>query len=129
MFARRLFIYFIGFFLGCILVYFMFFKNKSRSFFPSGIVLDSLKSKDIIIETKMQCILGCYNVNNQNLKELLNEGTVIFSESSPREDPKKYVVETESPEGEEIKLSFELRTLNAKIISIKGPEKPGCVCN
>ena len=129
MFIRRLFIYLIGFFLGCAFVYFLFFKGKNRSFFPSAIVLDSLTSKELLIEKKAACSLACYHVSNQNLKELLADGDVIFSESRPRETPKKYAVKIETPEGNEITLLLELSALNATIISVLAPAQPACICN
>lgn len=130
MFAKRLFLYFIGFFFGCVLVYFMFFKGKDRGFFPSAIVIDTLKSRELLIEEKAGCRLACYRISEDNLKDLMEDGDVKFSESSPREEPKKYVVEIESPEGDEVKLLFELTGSNAKIISVTPPPgKPGCTCD
>ena len=119
MFAKRLFIYLIGFFLGCVIVYFLLFKDKNRSFFPSAIVLDTLRAKEIIIEKKAGCILSCYQITHDKIKGLLGDGDVIFSESNPRETPKKYVVEIETPGGKEMKLTFELTSETAKIISVK----------
>lgn len=91
-------------------------------------MLDTLKSKEIIIEKKAECLLSCYHITNENIKELLDDGDVIFSESSPRELPKKYVVEIETKEGEELKLIFELSILNAKIISVDAPGMADCNC-
>lgn len=130
MFAKRLFLYLIGFFLGSVLVYFLFFRDKSRSFFPSAIVLDTLQSKELTIEKKAECFLSCYRINRSNIKELLAEGEVNFSESSPRETPKKYVVEVETPEGTELKLSFELSVSASRLISVSAPDnKLPCNCN
>ncbi len=130
MFIRRLFLYFIGFFFGSILVYFLFFNNQNRSFFPSGIVLDSLDSKKIIIEKKIDCYLSCCKVTEVNLKNLLKKGDVNFSESSPRDTPKKYVVEIETPENLKLKLTFEIGNANAKLIGVKIPsEIKGCGCD
>lgn len=129
MFIKRLFLYLIGFFFGCIIVYFLLFRNKDRSFFPSDIVIDTLKSKELLIEQKTACLLACYQVSKENLKDLMEDGDVNFSESSPRQEPKKYVVEIEAPEGTELKLLFELSDSNAKIISVEpAPGKPGCTC-
>lgn len=130
MLLRRFFIYSIGFFLGSILVYFLFFKNQDRSFFPSAIVLDSLRSKDIIIGKKNECLLAYYKISNENFKNLLREGEVNFSESSPRETPKKYVVEIETSTGDELKIIFALSPSSAEIISVIPNEiKAECACD
>lgn len=125
--ARRLLLYFIGFSIGSIIVYFLFFKDKDRSFFPSGIVLDSLRSKDIIIDQRTACMLACYEINEKNLKDLLDDGDVNFSKSSPRQEPKIYLVETDAPNGEELELKFELGS-QAKLLSVF-PLKENCSCN
>ncbi len=77
--------------------------------------MDTLKTKEIIIDKKMECLLSCYNISG-DVKKLLDDGEVIFSESAPRENPKKYVVEIEIA-GEKLKLTFEQSEKTAKVIS------------
>lgn len=132
MFVKRIFLYLIGFLLGSILAYFLIFKGRNQSFFPSGIVLDSLSSKEIIIEKKVECMFECNNIST-DVKKYLDDAKVIFSESSPRETPKKYVVEIELEEGKteekKVKLTFELFETTAKIISaeiINGEKNCNC---
>src|SRR3989337_3043833 len=98
MFVKRLFLYLIGFFIGSLIVYFLFFKGQNRSFLPGSIVLDTITSKTFVLEPKAECMLKCYDVSQRNIKQLLRDGDVIFSESSPRQTPKKYVVEIETDE-------------------------------
>jgi hypothetical protein len=130
MFAKRLFLYLVGFFLGSVLVYILFFKDKSRSFFPSAIVLDTLQSSSMEIDKKAECVLSCYHIHASDIKEMLAEGEVNFSESSPREKPKKYVVEVETREGNELKLTFELSPSASRLISVKDPgNKLSCNCD
>lgn len=129
MFIKRLFLYLIGFFIGSILVYFMLFKDKSRSFLPSSIILDSLKANEIIYDQHIECILSCYQISNKNIRQMLDDGDVIFSESQPRETPKKYVVEVETAEEKIIKLSFELSGKSSRIFLVNAGENANdCLC-
>lgn len=130
MFLKRLFLYFIGFTVGCILVYFLVFKKRSTSFLPSSIVLDTITGKEIIYEKEVECMLACYGLTRQNLIAVLKEGDVLFSESQPRATPKIYVVETESPDKSVLKLNFEMLPANSRILKVNPVENAkSCDCD
>jgi len=70
-FGRRLFIYMIGFGLGCVLVWAMFYRNGDRdSWLPEGRVLEFLADAEVQISDKLKCELEC-----QNLPETILDST------------------------------------------------------
>ena len=130
MFAKRIFLYLIGFFFGSVLVYLLFYRSDGHSFLPSSIVLDTLKSKEFIFEKKAECQLLCFSVVKGDIKKLLKDADVNFSESRPHDNPKKYVIEIKSLMNEKVKLTVELNDTNAKIVSADMPEaKQTCNCD
>lgn len=62
-FGRRLFIYMIGFGLGCVLVWVMFYKDGNRaSWMPEGRVLEFLADVEVEISDELKCELACKNI-------------------------------------------------------------------
>lgn len=63
-FGRRLFIYMIGFGMGCVVVWAMFYRNGDRaSWLPEGRVLEFLADTKVQISDELKCQLECQNVS------------------------------------------------------------------
>lgn len=94
--GRRLFIFSIGFFGGCVLVWFMFFRTGERSFYgnwlPDGRVLHALRGGLISTSAHTECMLQCLGIFKSRMNELLKDGDINFGESVTQGKRKEYEV-------------------------------------
>jgi hypothetical protein len=125
--ARRIFIFSIGFFGGCIMVWFMFFRTGERSFYgnwlPEGRVLSKLKAGLDKNSSHSLCMLECTGIFKSQLAALLDQGDVLFSESKTNEDPREYEVAYQS-----IRMRFILSG-DSVTIGVSPTQKPRtCDC-
>lgn len=90
-FTDRLKYYLIGFTFGIIAVVF-FFGQRGCSWLPGNRVKNTISEKEIIFGDSIKALLECSKFSNEDIYNLLNSsGDIDFSESHPRETPKKYV--------------------------------------
>ena len=82
-FGRRLFIYMIGFGLGCIMVWVMFYKDGDRaSWLPEDRVLEFLADTEVVISDDLKCQLACENIPATCLDSTFSaKATVNFKKS------------------------------------------------
>jgi len=64
------------------------------------------------------CLLACNNVSAEEMEKILVDGDVVFSRSSPRTDPRMYVVEGENAAKETVEARFELWPRGPKLIRL-----------
>jgi len=125
-FWRRARYYMMGLGIGTLLVFFMF-KGKGCSWLPENRVLDEIHLGTILLSDKVKCELICNEISEEDLYEVFAEhrGSVVFSESEPREDPKMYVIETKD---EAFKLRLTLKDSVARINALMSANKAVCNC-
>ena len=87
--GRRFFFYLIGFGLGCVLVWAMFYRNSSRpAWLPEGRVLEFLEEHEVQISDDLNCKLDCYTIPHDFMNEAFWEAaTVNFKESATERKP------------------------------------------
>lgn len=87
--GKRFFYYFIGFGLGCVLVWAMFYRNSDRpSWMPEGRVIEFLESTEVTISEELKCKLGCYDLSSDFLNdEFWEAAEVNFKESATERKP------------------------------------------
>lgn len=93
--TKRLQFYGIGLGIGLVLTY-MLMKNKSCDWTPGNRVVDLIKEAKISINDFRACQLECNGITKQDVFTLLNEGSVIFSESKVHGDVKEYVLKKDN---------------------------------
>jgi len=87
--ARRFLFYFIGFGLGCVMVWAMFYRNADRpAWLPKGRVLEFLADMKIEVSEPLRCKLACYGVaENFTKKSFWKTAQVHFKESAIKRQP------------------------------------------
>jgi len=87
--ARRFLFYFIGFGLGCVLVWAMFYRNTDRAaWMPEGRVLEFLEETEIEISDKSKCQLECYAISADFMNTSFWEAAQVhFKESAVERKP------------------------------------------
>ena len=97
---RRFSIFLIGVMLGVMLIRFAFpgrFSEYTRYFSLDYRVLYHLKKDTVQLSTNAQCLLGCFEINQDQLLDVLEGGVVNFSKSDKSAVPCKiYTIEKDS---------------------------------
>ena len=105
--ARRFFIFFFGVIMGVMVIRFAFpgrFVEYAQYFDIDYRVLYHLKSDTIYISPKAQCNLDCLRLDQKDVLNVLEGGSINFEKSDQRAKPcKHYVVEKEN-----LSVGFEL---------------------
>ncbi|UTW63328.1 hypothetical protein KFE98_03990 [bacterium SCSIO 12741] len=93
--ARRVLIYSIGFLMGCMAVYMLFYKGQDREFYgswlPEGRVLKKIHTTLDRSDTTLNCLMECQGVFDSDLDLLFKDGEVDFSSSVTQGSPKNIV--------------------------------------
>jgi len=85
-FGRRLFIYMIGFGMGCVLVWAMFYRNSDRaSWLPEGRVLEFLADTEVQISDELKCELECQNVSETFLDSTFWANAIVDFDKSVKD--------------------------------------------
>lgn len=111
-FAKRLRYYIIGFGMG-ILVCFAIFGQRGCDWTPSNRVLKQIATSQILITDSVRCILAENKIEEDEIFKVLNNGSVIFSESKTHQVPKYYVLEEEN---EKFRIGFVVRNDSVSVI-------------
>ena len=109
-FGKRLFFYLIGFGLGCVLVWAMFYRNRERpAWTPEGRILEFLAKTEIQLNEKSKCQLECYDIDKDLLtSDFWKNGSVKFSESAAKRKPcPEYKIIGELKDGSSIAVYVE----------------------
>lgn len=98
--ARRFFIFLFGVLLGIMIIRFAFpgrFIEYAQYFDMDYRVLYHLKSDTIYISPNVKCQLDCLNLDQKDVINVLEGGSINFKKSDKHSKPcKYYVVETEN---------------------------------
>ncbi|HEY4798080.1 MAG TPA: DUF4258 domain-containing protein [Bacteroidia bacterium] len=85
---HRIRLYFFGFIIGCVLVYFILLRGKNRaSWLPASRVTEQLCKGKLIFSQHAKCRMACRGISEQEVKEILQNGIVNFSESHTHDKP------------------------------------------
>ena len=80
--GQRIRLYLYGFIIGAVLVYFLLFKGKDRTFWlPGNRVKEQVDKSTFRFSEHAKCILECKNITEEEVREVLKNGDVNFSES------------------------------------------------
>lgn len=127
---RRLKFYFIGFGIGLLMVYFMFFRESERDldkWMPEQRILEEIREDSLLIHSaSFGCAVNCYQLNDLDLAELLHEGQV--KSLSPGGNP--YVYQISYSDGEkalEMKVEKQNDVLN--FVYLKDLKNTATNCN
>lgn len=130
-FLKRLRFYGFGFLIGCMLVYFLLLKGQDRTgWLPGRRVIAKIDST-LSISADAKCRMGCNAISEADLKTIIRESEVSFSESSPQKVPcPVYILHGKLKTGEEVKLRFESNDTLATLteLNIVAPEQLRKTC-
>lgn len=95
-FFRRLMLFGLGFAISSVFVYFFMYRNRNLpAFWPSGKVKEKIDNSTRISNAD-SCYYNCLGWTEAELKTAINEGSVHFRKSKPREQPcSRYIIEVE----------------------------------
>lgn len=130
---RRVRIYLVGVFLGCILVYFTLIQGREDDllgWMPKQRVLAELNNPNMLKSDSISCIIDCYQISDTEFKRVFEDGNVRLSQSQTHSNPKIYAVEWENNLNETFLFQFELTDSYSRLISVsKQGKKTDCICN
>lgn len=112
--------YLIGVSIG-VMVSFFFFRGRGCAWLPENRVKNEILESVILYTDAVKCQMKCNNVTEADIFELFYSGNVNFSESSPNENPKLYVLE-----GENFKATFAKEDTISVIREIRGGNECDC---
>ncbi len=92
--GRRLRVYLIGVVMGLIATYFIL-GTRSCEWLPGKRVKAFISENQIRISDFNACRMACYGLNRTDIFNVLNSGSVSFSESKTSGDQKEYSIEHE----------------------------------
>ncbi|MFN4122401.1 MAG: DUF4258 domain-containing protein [Flavobacteriales bacterium] len=125
-------LFLVGVILGTFFVYAVLFRNRDLpAWTPNGRVLQALKSAPVKMDNRVRCILDCHQVKDEDIILLINDGKVLFSESSIRDrEIPEYVVRGKGSDGKVLKVIFRSVPNFTEIIDVKDGRisKPECEC-
>ncbi len=124
---RRIRIYGVGFFLGCLLSYFFLFKNRDHNldyWLPKERIRDEIISKKHFFDGSFSCAQQCLNINSDtaSIEILVKTSDIDFSKSQTKIAQKTYYFEQEA-------FSFQAQmgeVITFKNLRAKKDEK--CLC-
>ena len=85
---KRIRLYLFGFIIGCVMVYFMLLRGVNRTYWlPSNRVKEQVDKSSFKFSDHAKCILECKHITEEEVREVLKNGDVNFSESDTRGVP------------------------------------------
>lgn len=106
-FFKRLKLYGIGFVIGLFCV-FVFFKNRGCSWLPENKVRESILQRVIYIHTEDSLNFANLKIERSEIKKMIENGSVAFSESKKKGDPRAYVISCVTSKGKKLNWIFTL---------------------
>jgi len=132
--GHRIRLYFLGFLIGCVFVYFLLLRGKNRSYWlPENRVKEQLMKGNLVYTEHAKCRMKCRNISEEEVKEILKNGSVNFSESHPHDTPcPSYALEGTTSTNKNERIIFSsCDTLTTKVVTAIDleAEKDACECN
>jgi len=129
-FAKRFRTYMIGFFLGCVMVFFMFNDRLSMltAWMPNNRVLLRLQLTEVLYTDEALCQLRCFDLDTADVSVVRHTGDVRFNLSETRVEPKIYVVDTRLHD-RLVRMSFTASDTTSILSLVEVPlSQKGCDC-
>ena len=124
-FLNRLSKYLVGVLIGLALSYIMFSERGCMDWLPSERIKEDIRSRGIMDTGEVACFLDCRGLSVSDLADLVTEGDINFGESSPRELPRRYFIESD---GDIQSAIFELNDSAATVVSVNFTQAKDCPC-
>ena len=124
-FLNRLSKYLMGVLIGLALTYIMFSERGCMDWLPSERIKEDIRSRGIMNTEEVACYLECNGMSVSDLADLVTEGSINYSESTPREIHRTYLIEQDA------KLQSAIFVFNdtaATVVSVNFKEINDCDC-
>ncbi|MBI4931565.1 MAG: DUF4258 domain-containing protein [Bacteroidetes bacterium] len=137
---KRIRLYIYGFLIGCVMVYFILLRGRNRSYwFPENRVREQLMKGNLVFTEHAQCRMKCRAISEEEVREILKNGNVNFSESHPHPETSSgqarcpsYAIDGTTADKQNVRIVFaSCDTLTTKVVTAidLGLEKDTCRCN
>ena len=114
-----------GVLIGLALTYVMFNDRGCMDWVPSERIKEDIRSRGIMETDDVACFLECRGLSVSDLADLVTEGSINYSESTPREIPRKYFIESD---GDLQSAIFVLTDTASTVVSVIFKESKNCDC-
>ena len=118
--ARRIRLYLIGFLFGCVMVYFVLFRGRNRSYwFPENRVKEQLMKGNLLFSEHALCRMKCRAISEAEIRDILKNGSVNFRESHPHDAPcPSYAMDGTTADKQNVRIVFSsCDTLTTKVVT------------
>jgi len=87
--GQRIRLFSVGFVIGCVLVYFILFRGGTdRTYWlPGNRVKEQVDKSTFTFSEHAKCIMACKQITEEEVRDILKNGDVNFSESDTRGVP------------------------------------------
>ncbi len=92
---------------------------------PSERIKEDIRSRGIMNTKEVACYLECNGMSVSDLADLVTGGSINYSESTPREIPRTYLIEQDTNLQSAI---FVLNDTAATVVSVNFKEINDCDC-
>ncbi|MEK6614807.1 MAG: DUF4258 domain-containing protein, partial [Bacteroidota bacterium] len=128
---KRIRLYLYGFLIGCVMVYFVLFRGRNRSYWlPENRVKEQLMKGNLVFTRHAQCRMKCRAITEDEVREILKNGNVNFSESHPHDTPcPSYALDGTTSDKQNVRIVFaSCDTISTKVVTAidLGVEKDTC---
>ena len=115
---RRLKLYFFGFSMGLLLVYF-FFKDRSLPpWLPKSVILEKLQNNPLFYTKHANCRMNCRQISRTEVQQILETGNVVFNKSKVRDKPcPTYALEGVTDDGQTVRIIFAACDSTTKVVT------------
>lgn len=129
----RIRLYLFGFLVGCVMVYFVLFKGRNRGYWlPENRVKEQLMKGNLVFTEHAKCRMTCRGISEEEVKEILKNGSVNFSESHPHDTPcPSYALEGTMADKQNVRIVFSsCDTTTTKVVTTidLGSKQDTCNC-
>jgi len=122
--GRRLRVYLIGVGMGLVAAYFIL-GTRSCEWLPGKRVKTFIIESQIKISDFNMCRMECYGLNRTDIFNVLNSGSVSFSESKTSGDQKEYIIEHE---GLRVAFAVSMTDSISEVVHFQNRSEK-CVCD
>jgi hypothetical protein len=130
--SSRARLFFLGFMLGCVLVYLILFRGRNRSYWlPENRVKEKLMKGNLIFTTHALCRMKCRAITEEKVKAILKNGNINFQKSHPHDTPcPTYAFEGITADKQLLRIIFASCDSITKVVTAidLGLEKDTCEC-
>jgi hypothetical protein len=134
-FGRRLLLYFFGFFLGGLIVWFGIMKDRPSdpltSWLPKNRIIMQLDTNKLVLTKLAECRMHCQGLAPEEIKEVIRHGDVNFGMSEVHAKPfQKYAIEGITKRGQKMRIICVAHPAETEIITTfdLGQKADTCSC-